>query len=52
MKNLNNRPFEMAQIEITALEMCDIIVTSPTGPGAFPGEDDDFTAAYYWERNQ
>ncbi len=48
MKNKNNRPFQVAEIEIVEINMCDIIVTSPTGPDPFPGEDDDFTT-YYWD---
>ena len=47
MKNKNTCPFQVAEIEIVNIDMCDIIVTSPTGPGAFPGEDDDFTT-YFW----
>lgn len=48
MNKTNKRPFEEARIEIFEMEMCDIIVTSPTGPNPFPGEDDDFTT-YYWD---
>ncbi len=48
MNKTNKRPFEQAEIEIVKINTCDIITASPTGPGAFPGEDDDFTT-YYWD---
>lgn len=47
MNKINNSPFCAAEIEIIEIDMCDIIVTSPTGPDPFPGEDDDF-GSYYW----
>ena len=48
MKNQNNRPFQVAEIEIVEILGCDVITASPTGPNPFPGEDDDFET-YYWD---
>lgn len=48
MNKNKNCPFKRAQIEIVEIDICDIIVTSPTGPDPFPGEDDEF-GSYYWD---
>ena len=45
----NNRPFQEAEIDIVEITLCDVITaSSPEGPDPFPGEDDDFTAPYFW----
>ena len=45
MKTNNNRPFQVAEIEI--FDIVDDVITSSQNP--FPGEDDDFS--YYWNNN-
>lgn len=45
MKNQNNRPFQVAEIEI--VNIVDDVITTSRDP--FPGEDDEFDS-YYWNR--
>ncbi|MBQ8740699.1 MAG: hypothetical protein IJY79_04025 [Clostridia bacterium] len=46
MKTNIERPFYAAEIEIIKIDMCDIIVTSPTGPDPFEGEEDTFPTSW------
>ena len=39
-------PFELARVEIYKLPEFDIVTTSPTGPGAFEGEEELFPTSW------